>query len=476
MSRQLPFLLALAFWLFIALLALARAQEMTPDAQFQRSLLLEEAGRCEEALAVIDDLAAGTQSYAISLRRAWLNRQCGDVNRAELYYRDAARQCETCADPWLGLQTMAAEHAQWRLVLAYGGEANARDEGNYWAHVRGGYAAMMLDDLPQAAMHYQAALQAKPEDGEALLGLGYVRLRQGRTGAADELCERAAKVLPNDPRVTECLHPSPPEPSEETIYAAEAWGGMWTYSDPWNLSDTISLTGTVSVTQPGLYGGWFGVAQSDTTMRYQEDDFTQTVPVLGGWYAWGEWSVDGSAGYVFTNDDVLGDAPVGVLGGGYRTTRWGLHAEAAATGYDGFTVLQGTLLGHYSPIAGLTLTAGPRVISVGERDVELPEPATVDAETVISAMGRVDWQALPWLDFYAAGFTGEQRYAVDLGGLSVWSSADLFVGQIDGGVGVRPLPAWRIYASAHQKYGSEQYELDHDFTVTGWTLGTSLGF
>ncbi|MCB9477114.1 MAG: hypothetical protein H6685_09590 [Deltaproteobacteria bacterium] len=71
--------------------------------------------------------------------------------------------------------------------------------------------------------------------------------------------------------------------------------------------------------------------------------------------------MDGSAGYVTT---CLGD--FGVLGGSYRTTS-GASRGSSGDRLRGFTVLQGTLLSHYSPIAGLALTA--ELISIGEQDV-----------------------------------------------------------------------------------------------------------
>lgn len=84
-----------------------------------------------------------------------------------------------------------------------------------------GYSALQSGNLPDAEQQFNLALSKHPDDISAVEGLGYVRYRQGRDAEAISLLRRVVTQIPDNTDARDVLQKLEP-PTEAAPDAPEA--------------------------------------------------------------------------------------------------------------------------------------------------------------------------------------------------------------------------------------------------------------
>ncbi len=466
---------------FILAPALTQADPPAPATEvadvkelFAKCDILEQAGEYEKARAVCQQILLHDQSYGVQLRLGWLNFQCGDFDKANERYHLAAKECADCVDPILGLQLVAVSTGKWKEALTAGDQVLALESDNYWAIARKALAWYMLGKYALARVEYKKALEIAPDNPEMLLGLGFTRIYQGAFIEGRDLCLKAAEKIGTNQRVVQCLKMAESGGRLESISLVSAT--YMQYTNPWNLESIQSISATSALNWPTGYGLWAGGSNSETTRRYESDDFQQTAVALGGSFGKNAWVARATGAWNFFSDDDIDGAPLAVLGAGRLWEKADIHWAASGIVYQDFNVYQFKTPIGYSPTQKLRFELRPELILVGEHDVEIPDEKSIDAENLISGHAEVLWSPTDAAHLFASAFYGQQRYAVDASGLAVWTGDDLFIAGYDLGGAINIGRYFQPFAYVHHKIGAQQGYRDHDFSLWGGTLGFKLTF
>ncbi len=474
-----PGLYLLALLIFLSAAAFADppapgVRQVNVKELYAKADILEQAGEYEKAREICRQILIYDSSYDVHIRLGWLNYNCGDLDAAGEHYAVAAEKCGECADPLLGLQLVAIGSENWEEALRAGDKALALDSKNYWAVSRKALAYYMLGRYASARAQYLKALDISPDEPEMLLGLGFTRILQGARAEGRGHCLKAGRKLENDPRVTECLRMA--ETALKLKSVSRIFATYMVYSDPWNLRDIRGLTATSALYRPSGYGMWAGAAVSETTRRYVVDDYQHDIITLGASGRKDKWEFGLNGAWLFSNEDTVDDSPLAIARIGRRWGKTDLTLITSGVFYRDFDVYQFELPMGYNPAKSLKLVLKPELIIVDEHDLLIPEEKSIDTEYLTSAQALIYWNPGGRVDIFVDAFFGRQRYAVESGGLAVWTGDDLFVAGYNFGAAIQLGRYFKPYAYAHNRVGAEQAYRDHDFSVWGGTLGFELKF
>lgn len=299
-----------------------------------------------------------------------------------------------------------------------------------------------------------------------LLGLGFTLARLGEVERGHDLCRQAAEAFPTDPRINECLQTEPPA---EVVVGASLSSGYMSYSDPWELVDLLWLTATAGVELASGVGLWAGVTWARTSLNYELDDFVQTHPVLGLYVMKDGFEARLSGTYLFAND---GDesAPIDGAWGlsgrvGYGSGDLAGYLDLAASVYSATTAVQLDPRLSWRLSDRVTLTLGPEL-----------QVLTAEGEVLGSGHVGADIRLNAILTMRLYGWGGTRRYAVEAGGLSVWTSADRYVGGYRAGLSVEVAAPLHLDFEWRHDFGDQQADEDHDFQLTGGTVNLRATF
>ena len=444
------------------------------DLLYEKCDHLEKVGDDEEARSVARIILEREDTYAVHIRLGWLNLKCGALPDAEEHYRTASERSPESVDPWLGLQLVSIAREDWKAAARAGMAALAVDPDSYWAVSRQAYAYFMLDKYARAETLYRRGMEIRPDEPEMLLGLGFTRIRRGAAEEGRDLCRRAGEHLTGDPRVAECLDLA--DRADDEVVDVSAAGTYMDYDDSVDLCTLKSLTAIGSIRWPKGYGIWLGSNFSDTVLRGQSDDFWQVSAVARAFFSGDRWFVGGGGGWLASNDDAIDDTALVLLESGYGWKTLGIRAEVALSVHQDFEAIQVDTVGRLSLGDRITLRAGPGLIVIGAYERQGPGPLEIDVESLWSVHMDIDWRVSDYLAFSGSGFYGPRRYALDLGGLSVWTNSDLFIGAYDV-VAFVGRPEWlQLILAFHHKFGEEQHYVEDDFSLLGVSVGLRRTF
>lgn len=207
-------------------------REIDPVSMQRWAVTLVALGRDEQALAMVDDLAVGSdQRYLIVRRLIEQNREKGnDIDLASMdrlivrfrqeLAREPDRQVRLPHELWI-TELEASLHIESQdaagavsLLLEQIKRLEMRSTPRQRAglHVQLGHAYQMLGQLDQAMRHYDFAAQQLPStdplNARILVGKGQITLSQGSPGSEDQalgLFAEAVTTYPSEPAYIEAL-------------------------------------------------------------------------------------------------------------------------------------------------------------------------------------------------------------------------------------------------------------------------------
>ncbi len=436
------------------------------EALYRESYTLEERGDYEEAKSVATQIMQQSDSYDARLRYAWLTLQSGHYEEAAEAYRRVLELAPQSQDGQLGLQLAYISAERWNKAEDVGRELLEQAPKNYYALSRHAFVRFVQGAYEDAEDLYRKALAVSEDDPEMLLGLGFTRIRRGDAEQGEKLCRQAAAHLTGDPRVERCLEEARLGPTRKPLsFYGGAYASYFGYTDPWALRDIKSLTAHAGIEADFGLGLNVGAAHSQTTLRYVKNDFSQTVLLAGLFFKKDTFRVDGAAGLILSNASRLDQTFLGTVSGRVLPGRVGGSLSATGTFYEGFPVFQ----------------IDPRLIAVIGDHVRL----AVGPELIIAPEAdRLDWSGhvgmdIAWSDAFSSylrGYGGYRRYAVDLGGLSVWTDDDRFFAGYAAGTRWSPTPNLGFVVEFRQSFADRQDGSAHRFSLLGGTLGITAGF
>ncbi|NOZ84851.1 MAG: tetratricopeptide repeat protein [Deltaproteobacteria bacterium] len=180
-----------------------------PESPLSIANALESKGRLEEALSVLKRAVSRTgPSFDLMLKTGWLYYRLKDNESAARAYRKALEFQPESEKAKLGLTLPLIGDGRWHEVEKVCNEVIEEDPLSYWAWVRLGLALYEQGSLAAALSAYNKALELRPGDLNALLGLGWTSVMLGGNeslDAAEHYFLAARAVAPKDARVTKGL-------------------------------------------------------------------------------------------------------------------------------------------------------------------------------------------------------------------------------------------------------------------------------
>lgn len=140
-------------------------------------------------------------SLSSMLKRAFQYHQAGNLQQAEVLYRQILQQDPHHAEAWHLLGLIARQVGREDIALLYFGKAIAIQPTNWVFHNNIGEVYRALGRLEEAAESHQQALSLNPTAGEAYNGLGSVRHAQGRLEEAMSYYQQALCLKPDSAEV-----------------------------------------------------------------------------------------------------------------------------------------------------------------------------------------------------------------------------------------------------------------------------------
>ncbi len=243
---------------------------------------------------------------------------------------------------------------------------------------------------------------------------------------------------------------------------AAIWGSHLRYTNQWNLSQVSALTLLAGVDTPS-WGGWMAMALSQTSLNYASNDFHQSTHLAGGWARWNDLRLGATLGQLATNSTTTDGTWLAGADALWLPGTLGLGLSAVDTKYPSRNVLQ----------------LDPQVVWVASPRFEAAVGATAirtSGAWKLSGHVGATWRPFSAWDLSGLVWYGARQYAVEAGGLSVWSNDDTFW------AGYRITAAWRaldklaLEATWLHDLGSAQGGLTHDFQLLGGTVGVRASF
>lgn len=227
-------------------------------------------------------------------------------------------------------------------------------------------------------------------------------MRLGEPDPGQALCAEAARALPDDPRVADCFALARAARPRLAL-GAHVLGLAGTRFGAGDLVAT-SLSAAIRWPRSTL---WVGASLS----RFITPDasYDQIAPVAGASTGGDTWSIAAAFAWVEASDRALG-TPVAFVRASLGTPVLQVFVSTALSSYR---QTPGVVV---QAAAGLALT-WPDVLTVTLH----PELTWVDAATLLSAHASFTFTPSTRTWIIVAGFFGERRYAVDDGGLSIWT-------------------------------------------------------
>lgn len=272
-----------------------------------------------------------------------------------------------------------------------------------------------------------------------------------------EACEQEARPA--------CLPPttSPPTTPAPTLHAhAAVWGTRLGYTNAWALSGVSALTARVGIDGTN-WGGWLATGLSQTGLRYAKTDFHQSTHLASGWWQGRTLHLDATLGQLGTNAQATDGTWLASLHGLWLPGALGADLSVFATRYPSRDVFQ------IDPQAVLVLSPQFEAALGGQL-------IAFDNATRMSVRAGVTWRPHPLVELGLSGWAGQRQYAIEAGGLSVWSNDDVYKAGYRAALSWQFLPSLALDASWLQDFGTAQHNQWHSYQLLGGTLGVRARF
>lgn len=412
--------------------------------------------------------AGGQTGYSETIADAWQRLRARAYDQAAVLYARAAELVPDSEDALLGLQLAHLSAGRWSEAATAGDRLLMLAPDSFWAHSRQAYVRYMQGQMKDARAHYLRALELDPEDTEMRLGLGLTLVALGRDAEGHAACRAAAaKLSADDARVRSCLEPR----TRRVVITGTVAAAFYTYTNAFDLRDVKALTLTLSARFSMGLTLWLGATLSETVLNYQRDDYRQAAPTLGVSLKRGGWSGQLGGTVLVSSDSAVDGAAVVSGSFGYLAERFGGFLDAAVSVYPAGTAAQLEPRFVWKPSEDVTLSAGPDI-----RFTAAGLLSSAESDVQVAGAASLSWQASPAWRLSLAGLAGPRRFAVEYGGLGVWSNNDRYLGGYRVGLAWSPLEALTVQASWRHDFGNEQSSVANDFQLLGGTLGVLLVF
>jgi len=166
---------------------------------WKQSYALEASAKYQEALDVLAQLPKSEpRGYMYHLRSAWLLYLAGRYSESVAAYTKASEVSPRAVEPKLGglLPLMALK--RWQDAEAWARAVLKAEPDNYLAGRRLALILFNLGRFDAAEQQYQRVFEHYPSDLEMLSGVGFCRMRKGKTAAAKESFRAVLAFKPDD--------------------------------------------------------------------------------------------------------------------------------------------------------------------------------------------------------------------------------------------------------------------------------------
>ena len=165
---------------------------------YQRAVVLDQMNRTEEALAILEDLAATSpDSDALDLL-AHVAQKSGDFGLAMQSLRQAAKLDPTREDNYLDFSTMCADFGNYPLALEAANVGLEHIPNSYRLLVEKGVVLENLGRLEEAEHTLRDASQLQKDNSVALLSLAIVETHAGQLEDARATLSSAIESFPDN--------------------------------------------------------------------------------------------------------------------------------------------------------------------------------------------------------------------------------------------------------------------------------------
>lgn len=159
---------------------------------FAAALLLAGCDSAEDRLA--DHLASGQELISE-----------GALEKAALEFRNALSIDANSVDAHMGMSAIYERQKNYAAMIAHLNKVTAIDPANGPALIRLGQLMLLANKLDEANENATAAIEAAPENADALALKAGVSLRLGNVETAVELAEKALAIQPEQPNASSVL-------------------------------------------------------------------------------------------------------------------------------------------------------------------------------------------------------------------------------------------------------------------------------
>ena len=177
----------------------AENAEPPPDVPgtYQRSYVLEAAGKYDEAFRALDGIQGAERgTYFFLLRRGWLAYLTGDYAVAQQSYEAALERKPGSLEARLGLLLPQMARRRFREAARTAAEILKQDPLNYLANLRLASVYYQSGRYDEAAECFRRLLTIYPGDLTVANGLAWSLLKQGRKAEARKLFRSILDVAP----------------------------------------------------------------------------------------------------------------------------------------------------------------------------------------------------------------------------------------------------------------------------------------
>ncbi|MFN3198896.1 MAG: tetratricopeptide repeat protein [Bradymonadia bacterium] len=457
-------------WPLMTALVLMLAPNPTHESVWQKSVAMETQGDFAGALKLIEARWLAEPTLPLALRRGWLLMKLEQPAQAVRAYGDALTLAPTSEDALLGLQWAHLSQSDWSGAAQAGRQALEVAPMNAWATGRQGLALFMLGDYDEARTLYVKALAAQPDNGEFHLGMGFTLKALGEVEASATACNHARRLMPEDPRIPECLASTPEGPQ---VWGAASSSVLF-YSGALVGEELVAYTVSAGAALSPNWLIWAG-GNASTLARSEDsggEPYNQVAPIAGiGWRDDGWRAGVSVVPYIFANEEEVEGTNVFLGHVGRAPARpgaLGADLDVAWTRSPGDDVIQLDPMLHWAVTSRLTLGLGP--------EIQLFPEESGGVAILLSGHLDLDWRLHPQFGVGLLGYAGPRRYPVTADGLSIWTGGERFTAGVNARLSWQPLPWLEARLAIVHDTGDEQYGVDEAFSITGGTLGLSVSW
>lgn len=172
--------------------------------QFQQSYLKEASGDYQKAIDALKEVY-DEKSYEINLRLGWLTYQRGLFTESLAYYNKAVSLMPYAVEPRFGLVYPASAMGNWNLVIAQYEKILEICPNQSVALHRLGLIYYGREDYYRALSYFEKVVNLYPFDYDALIMLGWTKLKLNRINEARVLFQKALMHTPGGSSALEGL-------------------------------------------------------------------------------------------------------------------------------------------------------------------------------------------------------------------------------------------------------------------------------